>query len=325
MRLLLIHLISLTILLISGSISGQRLPASINKDPIDWSQWELAMSEEEKLAIIETLKNTVEIEFGLIYYSYTVENILDSYHIVDFNKDGEYDIIYNGFAGKSNNGVMFFERKEDKFRRFLQFYGDIIEVWQSDTWAPLSFKIWNYRCCGNYVSFIETYVPRLTYDLSVKYELSNKIAFVDGTRIPDSFEDYLPFKTVTDSALLCAFPKEDTASYHFQYTQRPFVDIVPHSRYFNFEGNVVAHFEQEARGMIVAEKEVEEHKWYFVMMSYEKLKGGVFCGKGDNNGDSYYMIGWLDAEAIELIPMKKQEKEKEKEEEEEQPTIEISN
>lgn len=290
----------------SYNVLGQRLPKSINKNPVNWSRWEIDISEEEKLTIIKTLKNTIEIEFGLKYYSYSVENILSSYHIIDFNKDGKYDIVYNGFAGKSNNGIMFFENRDGKFIKFLQFFGDIVEVWQSDFWTPLSFKIWNYRCCGNYVSFIETYVPRLTYNFNVKYELSNKIAFVDGTDIPDRFDDYLPFKIVTKEARLNAYPKPDTIPYHFQLTKRPVVAVVPQNIFFNPSGNVIANFEMGGSGFILAERCMGEETWFFVMMNYDKLVGGVFCGKGDNEGAAYYMIGWMNGACLKQIPMKKQ-------------------
>lgn len=260
-------------------------------------------TEEEKLAIIEELTNSLEMEWGLSHYTYTVWNVKDNYHLVDFNKDGLVDIIYNGFVGQRNNGVMFFENRGDKYVKFMSFLGDIVEIWQSDIWAPLSFKLWNYRCCGNYIDFIETYVPNLTYQLNIKYELSNRIAIADGSIIPEEFESYQPFRTMMTEELY-AFPSSDSSAYEFLFTDMPVVDSVPHSRYFNSKGSIIAWFDTSANGFILHEEIVRDSTWYFVMMSSQNRMRGVFCGKGDNNTAGYYMMGWIKAGKIELIPMK---------------------
>jgi hypothetical protein len=215
------------------------------------------------------------------------------------------DVIYNGFVGKRNNGIMFFENRGDKYVTFMSFLGDIVEIWASDAWVPLSFKVWNYRCCGNYVDFIETYVPQLTYQLNVKYVLSNKIATVDGMVLPKKFEMMQPFKT-REFTEVYAFPTTDTNSYEFLHTEAPHVDTVPHSEYFHHTGSITAWLDTAANGFILNEQIVRDSTWYFIMTGYENRVRGVFCGKGDNNGSGYYITGWIKADDhIELIPMKK--------------------
>jgi hypothetical protein len=288
-----------------GSFGQRKLASAINKDSLDWSVWEVQMSEEEKLALIDKLKTSEGIENGLKHYTYSIWNLRDKFHIVDFNRDGYHDIIYNGFAGHANNGIMFFENRDGKFVKFKELYGDIVEIWRSDTWVPLSFKVWNYRCCGNYVDFLETYVPELNYEHTVKYVLSNKIAFVDGMAFPDTFNMSRPLDVIAEPVRLYLAPTNDTTHYKFYYTDKPTTGNLPKNRLFHYKGNMVAAFGPGGKGLVLAEKEIDGQTWYFVRMSRYQVLSGVFCAKGHNNGSAAYMLGWMTPEGIEFVKMGK--------------------
>ncbi len=282
---------------------AQQLPRSLNKAPVYWPDWELELDDSTKITIIEKLFKTIEMEYGLKYYSYTVENILSSYHFLDYNRDGLMDIIYNGFAGLSNHGIMFFENRNGKYTKTLSFYGDIVEIFQTDIWAPLSFKIWNYRCCGNYVNFLETYGPVLTNNPRLKYSISNRLAFVQDTEIPYEFKTPRAFTVIKPGAGLRAHPTADTSTYRFLYTHQPTVDPVPQHQFFEHEGNIAARFKEETGGFVLNEMTDQFGKeWYFVAISSEPgMQDHVFCSKGDNNSYRYSVIGWMDADAVEVI------------------------
>lgn len=285
-------------------VYSQQPPHCINKNPLDWSRWEIQVPEEEKSKIIEKLKRTVEIEFGLDYYLYTYKNIMDSYHFIDFNNDGYYDVIYNGFAGTNNSGVIFYEYQNGSFVKTLSLFGDIIELWRYDIWSPLSFKLWNYRCCGGYVNFIETYNPEV-YQAArgkTRYNLSDRIAYVHGTEIPKKFSLYTPLKVVKNNTFLKALPNTDDSLYYYHLTTQPVEDANPYYRFFTFSGNIVAIFDTNATGFILADRmDKSGQKWYFVMMSKEKISSTVFCQEGHNNSGNYFMLGWIKNERLKIV------------------------
>lgn len=277
-------------------MTAQEFPPSINKNPVNWAEWENQMPAQEKLKLIESLNMVMGIEIALNAYNYTLSNIINNFHIIDFNNDGQRDVIYTGFIGGRNNGVILFEIQDSICKKPIIFIGDLLGIWREDVWAPISLKIHNYRCCSGYVDFIETYNPHYDFRKEILYELSSKLGFAHGTVMPSDFYKPVPVKVISDSCTLTLQPINSVQEYNYHLKKEPVVDNFPYKEvYFKFDGNVVAHPKQGAIGSILAEYISNDgESWCFVMMqSAKSTEMSVFCTIGDNNHLPYKVMGWI--------------------------------
>jgi len=293
--------------IVSQTLSAQDFPQSINKSPINWQDWEISISTEDKLEIVESLSRNVGIDLALNYYSYTIKNVINNFHIIDFNNDGQYDVIYAGFLGKRNNGIILYELNDGYCKKPITLLGEIIEIWRSDIWTPISFKIHNYRCCNGYVDFIETYSPQFDKNVRLRYELSSKVAFVHGTLIPTQFYAPKLFRIITDDTPLSITPASSEKLYDYELKDAPVVDKYPYKDvHFKYDGNIVANFASNATGYMLAERNnYNGDTWYFVMMNTTaKPSMSVFCAAGDNNTHPYKTMGWINSKDLKLLEEK---------------------
>ena len=290
--------ILIVLLFVLGTINSysQDFSASINKEPLHWNQWEVSMGAEEKLELIKSLDKIMGIEVALTYYSYTIENIINNFHIIDFDNDGQNDVIYEGFVGGRNNGVILFKIENGVCNKPIKFLGDLISIWRSDVWAPISFKINNYRCCSGYVDYIETYTPQYDRNGDLEYEMSAKIAFAHGTVFPDEFKHPRVFRVVNEESVLAIAPINNDKEYDYHLKKTPVVDNFPYKEvYFKFDGNIIANFPIGTSGLALFETmDSSGQTWIFVMInSKSKPTMSLFCYAGDNNNHPYKTLGWM--------------------------------
>ncbi|MBN4081636.1 hypothetical protein JYU23_00740 [bacterium AH-315-C07] len=288
----------------TSHIWAQSFPASIVKNPIDWGKLEVSMTPEEKLTLVKKLNRIIGIEAALDYYSYTIENIINNFHIMDFNNDGQNDVVYTGFVGGRNNGVILFEIEKGYCRKPIMLLGELLEISRSDVWAPISFKINNYRCCSGFIDFIETYSPQFDHRGNLKYELSAKAGFVHGTFIPPVFYDQVFIRVKNQKSSLAISPINNEKEYDYHLKKTPVVDNFPYKDvYFKHDGNIVAHYDSNATGFAIAEQvDITGQVWWFVMMNADSEPiQSLFCAGGDNNTHPYKVMGWMKKEDLEIL------------------------
>lgn len=149
-------LMSILTLINLVSCLGQELPPN-KLDQFDFSSLEKKVSENEKLNLLKRLvfsEYLLPTEFENSD-SYDFEN----YHILDFNADGNLDIIYDGRnpMGIETNNVVFFLNKKDSLRPVIKLNGDFTKIEIKENQLQ-SFQLIKSPCCANYIYRLEDYV-----------------------------------------------------------------------------------------------------------------------------------------------------------------------
>src|SRR5690554_130624 len=197
--------ILLIALLLTLSVFGQ-LPRRFDKE-VDLNEWIIPTSKTEKTKILELLKD--KDEFHWVYNSYKDgdTSLFDRLHVTDFNCDGIFDLIYNGFVGTESNRIIFMKGNTNgTYAQVIGLFGEFIELSRFDGFTPLSFTINNYACCAGTVNHIEKYTP-LSLRTSFKYELQAKHSFHIGLKLPKkTFEKPVAFKTINEKYFLRITP-----------------------------------------------------------------------------------------------------------------------
>ena len=264
--------ILLSVLTILNSIScfGQEFPPQ-NLRPFDFSSIESKVSENQKLNLLKRLVYTeyllpTEFKNG---DSYDFKN----YHLLDFNADGNLDIIYDGRnpSGIETNNVVFFLNKGDSLRPVIKLNGDFTKIEIKENMLQ-SFQLIKSPCCGNYIYRIADYSfnnsekcfkPQNGNHENYKYwygqlneqefcvSITSQYAYMMKTEFPDKIENKGNF-TVLNSTFLTPKPSEPTS-----------VDFEEDGLAFHAIGNkAISQLPKETRCQVLSEKSDEKGNIY---------------------------------------------------------------
>lgn len=279
-------LIFIVFLILQSKTVVSQIPDVIQPKTYDWNMFEISIPDSIKLQLIYKIDSDLIYEFKE-YENHKPINNLQNYHVIDFNSDGLYDIIYTGFLGGENEGVIFFRNYDnDILIEELFKYGSIIELWRDYEFSPLNFKLFDFSCCGGIMGSIETYLPTSNNELGFHYELSYKLNFIQGTKFPDEFNiPPIIFNINKEGQQLRCTPRIED------------IEINDHTLY----GNVIAEFSIGTKGMALAsKKDSEGRSWWFVVIFDNNAPISTKFNQG-NNGGLYYSFGWLRSEFIKVI------------------------
>lgn len=273
-----VSLIIFTLILSFNSVKGQEHSFLVGK-VFSWEAWESKLANEDKKLRISKIEDVDFIEL-IEYKRNFIDQNISNFHFVDFNSDGNLDIIYYGFAGSESNRTLLFRYSKEKYYKELDCYGEIIKMWKPSQVDPISFVILEYPCCDENTYHMETYVPILE-DGELKYRFSAKSTFLENTQFPDSTDLFnIPFKIKNDRYVLRSSPKID-------------IDA----------DNIVAEYSSGATGYALSESVDDTGRvWWFVVM--DNFQGPIRSkfepGNNAPNIKPKYM-GWMSSRFLEEL------------------------
>ena len=144
------NLPTLILLIFAQTVCGQiRIYKFKNVPNSIWEKWELKSENEELKSKVLDIADL--FPWGDV--KKVVENSvkLRSFHLIDINSDGLEDIIFNGYFGGEGEGILFFVKSGNDYKRSKAFAGRIVSIERSEVTGFLTFEIHDYHCCAGLI------------------------------------------------------------------------------------------------------------------------------------------------------------------------------
>lgn len=256
-----------------------------NKD-LDWEKWERQIDKTQKLSDIIKINDDL-IEF--LVKNKMLDNYLEHFHSIDFDGNGDNDIIYSGPGLAESNQTIFYKKQKENYEKVFDVFGQIVSIWDFYPGSPICFMIIHYPFDPpDILRNLEVYLPILENN-EIRFRYSIGIRFIEHTVFPENNTLHIPFLVKNDSYFLRLSP-----------------EINNDTDYFNREvlGNTIAEYPKGAKGLALAEKKDETGRvWWFVLMfNNEDPKNSFFSDLGSNNINGKYLnLGWMSSNFLEVI------------------------
>ncbi|MCL2130948.1 MAG: hypothetical protein FWH36_00615 [Lentimicrobiaceae bacterium] len=222
-------------------------------------------------------------------YEAKTETLTPFFHFIDFDNNGELDMLFDGKIG-SQNFVFIFLKKGKSYLVVLEQKGTIIQANLPNEDNGLNLSIWKDACCGDLVSVLTQMACISTNNASFFNTAAKSLVF-RGTYMP-TVRIETPVKcTVVNLTDLRIEPNVDK--------QRRIAGI--HS----WEGNHVGSYSVNATGTIYAEiKDGRNKYWYFVRMNNESgllIRNNRFThAKEVEDAQNCFYYGWISSDDVEF-------------------------
>jgi hypothetical protein len=226
-----------------------------------------------------------------------VEELLPSFHFVDFDNNGTLDLLFDGKILNVFYTFIFF-KKGDAYLVAIGEKGSIVCTNLPKEDNGLSFSIWKEGCCGDNINTFTQYFCVSTNNTSYFNVASKSLAYrrtilpAPATRIAKP----VPFK-ITKVGFLRVEPLVDDEKQIGGKT--------------TWKGNSVGMYPPNATGTIYAEtKDSKGEFWYFVRMNNES---GIYIHSnrfatdeakelaGDKNLENYFTYGWIHSKEVTTL------------------------
>ncbi|MDR2410727.1 MAG: hypothetical protein LBE13_21810 [Bacteroidales bacterium] len=217
-----------------------------------------------------------------------VEELLPSFHFIDFNNNGTYDLI---FAGKIFNvfHVFIFYRKSDGYLLSIGEKGSIVQANLPNEDNGLNFSIWKEGCCGDFINTFTQYVSISTNNTSY-FNTATKSLVYRRTILPSvRIERPVSFKVVGVANLRVEPIVDDEKQIGGKHS---------------WKGNSLAQYSPNATGVIYAEtRDAKNEFWYFVRMNNETgiyIHSNRFTTEELEDAESCFYYGWIHSKEVNL-------------------------
>ncbi|MDR0604880.1 MAG: hypothetical protein LBG80_11315 [Bacteroidales bacterium] len=217
-----------------------------------------------------------------------VEELLPSFHFIDFNNNGTYDLI---FSGKIFNvfHVFVFYKKSDGYLLSIGEKGSIVQTNLPNEDNGLNFSIWKEGCCGDFINTFTQYVCVSTNNTSY-FNTATKSLVYRRTVLPSvRIERPVPFKTIGVANLRVEPIVDDEKQIGGKHS---------------WKGNSLAQYAPNATGVIFAEtKDAKNEFWYFVRMNNETgiyIHSNRFTTEELEDAETCFYYGWIHSKDVSL-------------------------
>lgn len=258
------------------------------------NNWYLEVKEEDKLAEIQKVITSDEINELVNKHNSNKDSLLPYFHFIDFDNDGLRDLLFNGKIGNKNYVLIYKKKTDGSYRFIFNQTGEIIQSNAPYQQNPLSFTIWNKNCCGYKVSILTKWVCISNNNTSY-FLIQDKSLIYNNTLLPEMG---------TKKILLAAFTiKTEVAKLRLS----PRLDDESLIEGINaWKGNHISLHPQGASGVIYHSlKDKDGTTWYFICIftgkdhptrtDRIKLSGEI----EDCENYSYY--GWIHGDNLHVI------------------------
>lgn len=256
------------------NVNYGQIPGVLTNE-FSWVAWEKKINNLEKVNIVKTIDDDLT---KYLHQSNLLDRNLKSFHVVDFDIDGDDDIIFSGAGGTDSKQVILYRLSDGKYTPILNIFGEIINISNPFTGSPLILTIIHYPFDPpDILRNIETYSPVMIND-QYEYLVSSKICFIEYTEFPTSFNMKLPFVINNNKYNLRLSPRIDHDTEYFE----------------GRKGNIIAEYSKGAKGIALAERTDDTGRiWWFVMMHNNVMPQNTLFVNTGNNKVPFHSLGWV--------------------------------
>jgi len=258
---------------------------SIFTKNVNWKNYEKEYDVKEKIIEVNKIKDE------LLVYLKSNERLndnLSSFHFIDYDFNGEIDIIYSGNAGTESLRTLIFERRNDGFYyKIFDKFGEVINIIQQDSFIPISLVLRDIECCGSNQIVYEVY-HLLKETKSSKFRLSTKYSSFRETELPQ---------------IIFSQPKlfeVENEKYYLRLA--PYIEVSnKYEEDLHIDGNIVHTYKRMSKGYAIAENTDSTGRvwWFVVMLNNLNLKGTY--SEGNSNEIRNYSIGWMSSRYLKIL------------------------
>lgn len=273
---------SIFLLLILNSAFSQSF---VNNKKVIWKDYEKVYSENYKLNQVK------KIDDDLLVFLKATESLasnLNNFHFIDYNMDGNIDIIYTGNAGTETKRTLIFELDNDSnYIKTFDKYGELIELSSKDKLSPYDLILKENACCGGFSVVYEVFQQVYNKD-TLELQASVKYSSINGTEFPSVF---------FDSPVLFEVKNE---LYYLRLN--PKIDNETENEELHINGNIIGEYTSGAKGYAIAKKQDDTGRiWWFVFMLNDSLPLNSILDCGSNDKNKFYSFGWMSSKYLNEI------------------------
>lgn len=264
-------------------LSGQNL---ITREKIVWERYEKSYAKEYKLSEIKKIKD------DLIVYLNETESFVcnfNNFHFIDYNFDGNVDIIYTGDAGTETKRTLIFELDDNgNYIKTFDKFGELIDLYSTNGTSPYSLVLKEEACCGGFAVIYEIYFPVYNSNNMIELQASAKYSSIRGTELP---------------TVLFDFPVLFEVNNELYYLRlEPVIDNETENEELHINGNIIGEYTTGAKGYAIGHKKDDTGRiWWFVfMLNNTPPKKSIF-DSGSNNENKYSSVGWMSSRYLKEI------------------------
>ena len=219
----------------------------------------------------------------------SVEELVPSFHFIDFDNNGIYDLLFTGKIYDTYYTFIFY-KKENNYLLSIGEQGSIIQANLPYQDNGLCFSLWLGACCGEFINIFTQYACISTNNTSY-FNVVNKSLIYVRTVLPFvRIEKPVAFKTNTSANVRSEPILDDEKVMGGKYS---------------WKGNTVGLYSINATGTIYAEmRDAKNQFWYFVRMNNESgiyIHNNRFTADGNKENEGYSIYGWVNSNDITII------------------------
>lgn len=205
---------------------------------------------------------------------------LRRFYYFDISGDGIDDLIFNGFKGGEELGIIIWIKSGTNFYFSNAFLGEIKRFIKELQNKPYKIVTRSGFCCASHIGNINLIIPELNND-HLMYSNSNTYKLYYNLSVPDSAISPIEFQVTQQN---CKLRYEPIVNNNID----SFMTSISGKA---FHGNILAEFEQGSDGVAFAEKNYCNNKWWFVALNPNSR---TINSQFYNDIDAY-KLGWIDS------------------------------
>lgn len=248
----------------------------ISQKEIDWKYYEEDFNSEEKLHVISNLKDHSLIQYLKVnpYLDLESDDILKCFHFVDFDLDGDVDIVYFGDIGVETSYTILLKNINGEYKEIDRIPAEIIKIEKTTPLSPFNFVFTGPVLGGNDNWFMQVW-NQVVIDGVISLVKGEKMYYHEFTFFPvDVFKNPIKFKVKNEKYFLRSNP------------------IVK-------EQNIVGTFTDETIGYAISsQKDDTGRVWWFVSLNAIDMTSSEI--KADLKKEAN-ILGWMSSRFLEKL------------------------
>ena len=269
-----------TILISSLYSLAQPFYSHLNSQEISWQDYESDVPEPVKAKYLQQIKKYDNKEYFRNDYGYT--NKPSEFAVIDFNGDGNKDIIYYGYLGSEVKSSIFFKNTGSDFEYIADISGPVISIAKMPNGA-ISFRVREEYGCCYHMKFFISYTP-VKIGNRFSYKADEILGFGNFTVFPDNlWDDAKKFNVINDTYKLRYSPiiNDDTLMWY-----QPEKELT---------GNTISEYTRGDIGYAIADSsDYTGRIWWFVLMAPKsEIKNNILEPRLSNKKSQNYQLGWM--------------------------------
>jgi hypothetical protein len=276
-------IVLISLILFSGITLFSQKP--FFKKDIEWNDYS-----KKDLSFNSKVEKINSIDDGLLFYlksNSILRQNLSNFHFIDYDLDGEIEILYSGDAGTDAKRTLIFElNKRGNYVKTFDKFGEVYCIRQFLEVEPFSFILKEEACCGGITVTYEIYHPIYEKD-SLRLRASSKYCSIKGVKLPKKEIEPIRFKVKNE---------------RYYLRLNPMINNKNKVHYHLIKGNVISEYTKGAQGYAIAKETDDSGRiWWFVIMNNQKKPSKTVINNGSNNNNDFYSFGWMSSRYLKAI------------------------